>query len=80
MHPAESSGGLAAVKSFGGPFPNVRFCPTGGIDAAKAPAYLALPNVVTVGGSWMLPADALKQRDFARIKVLAAEASSLRKR
>ena len=78
--PAESSGGLAAVKSFGGPFPNVRFCPTGGIDAAKAPAYLALPNVVTVGGSWMLPADALKQRDFARIKALAAEASSLRKR
>ncbi len=76
--PAESSGGIAALKSYAGPFPNARFCPTGGIDAAKAPAYLALPNVVTVGGSWMLPAEALRQRDFAAIGRLAREAAALR--
>ncbi|MEO5628997.1 MAG: bifunctional 4-hydroxy-2-oxoglutarate aldolase/2-dehydro-3-deoxy-phosphogluconate aldolase, partial [Thermomonas sp.] len=51
--PAESSGGIAGLKGLGGPFAQVRFCPTGGIDAAKAPAYLALPNVACVGGSWM---------------------------
>lgn len=76
--PAESSGGVAALKSFAGPFPTARFCPTGGIDQAKAPAYLALPNVVTVGGSWMLPAQALKDRDFARIGRLAHAAAALR--
>ncbi len=72
--PAESSGGVAAVKSFGGPFAAVRFCPTGGIDAAKAPAYLALPNVVTVGGSWMVPAAALAAGDWAQIGALAQAA------
>lgn len=76
--PAESSGGVAALKSFAGPFPTARFCPTGGIDARKAPAYLALPNVVTIGGSWMLPAEALRQRDFATIGRLACEAAALR--
>lgn len=76
--PAESSGGIAALKSYAGPFPNARFCPTGGIDAAKAPAYLALPNVVTVGGSWMLPTEALRHRDFAAIGRLAREAAALR--
>lgn len=75
--PAESSGGVAALKAFGGPFAQVKFCPTGGIDAAKAPAYLALPNVLTVGGSWMVPGDALKARDWARIGALAREASAL---
>lgn len=74
--PAESSGGIPALKSFSGPFPMARFCPTGGIDATKAVAYRALPNVITVGGSWMLPADALRTRDFARIRALAAEASA----
>ncbi len=69
--PAESAGGINALKSFAGPFPQARFCPTGGIDAARAPAYLALPNVITVGGSWMVPADALKARDWARIGKLA---------
>ena len=49
--PAESSGGVAALKGFAGPFAQVKFCPTGGIDAAKAPSYFALPNVITVGGS-----------------------------
>lgn len=75
--PAESSGGVAALKSFAGPFPQVKFCPTGGIDAASAPRYLALPNVVTVGGSWMLPADALAAGDFGRIEALARAASTL---
>ncbi|MGQ0798725.1 MAG: bifunctional 4-hydroxy-2-oxoglutarate aldolase/2-dehydro-3-deoxy-phosphogluconate aldolase [Pseudomarimonas sp.] len=69
--PAESAGGINALKSFAGPFPQARFCPTGGIDAARAPAYLALPNVITVGGSWMVPAEALKTRDWGKIGALA---------
>ncbi|MCC7248859.1 MAG: bifunctional 4-hydroxy-2-oxoglutarate aldolase/2-dehydro-3-deoxy-phosphogluconate aldolase [Lysobacter sp.] len=73
--PAESSGGIAALKAFAGPFAQVKFCPTGGIDAAKAPGYLALPNVITVGGSWMVPAEALKARDWKRIGALAKEAA-----
>ena len=76
--PAEASGGVPALKSFAGPFPQVKFCPTGGIDAASAPRYLALGNVATVGGSWMVPNDALQQRDFERIGRLAAECLSLR--
>jgi len=78
--PAESSGGIAALKSFAGPFAQARFCPTGGIDAAKAPAYLALPNVITVGGSWMVPADALANGDWQRVANLAREAAVLRER
>ena len=77
--PAESSGGVAALKGFGGPFAHVRFCPTGGIDAAKAPSYLALPNVACVGGSWMLPADALAAGDWERIGGLAREAAALKR-
>lgn len=75
--PAAASGGTAALKGFAGPFAEVRFCPTGGIDAASAPAYLALPNVACVGGSWMLPTDALKAGDWARIGQLAREAAAL---
>ena len=75
--PAESSGGIAGLRGLGGPFAQVRFCPTGGIDAAKAPAYLALPNVACVGGSWMVPADALAARDWSRIGALAREAAAL---
>ena len=75
--PAESSGGVGALKGFGGPFAHVRFCPTGGIDAAKAPSYLALPNVACVGGSWMLPADALAAGDWGRIGGLARAAAAL---
>ncbi|MDR7099978.1 2-dehydro-3-deoxyphosphogluconate aldolase/(4S)-4-hydroxy-2-oxoglutarate aldolase [Lysobacter niabensis] len=78
--PAESSGGIAALKSFASPFAQARFCPTGGIDAAKAPAYLALPNVITVGGSWMVPADALADGDWQRVANLAREAAVLRER
>lgn len=69
--PAEASGGVAALKAFAGPFAQVKFCPTGGIDAAKALAYLALPNVITVGGSWMVPSDALKAKDWATIGALS---------
>jgi 2-dehydro-3-deoxyphosphogluconate aldolase / (4S)-4-hydroxy-2-oxoglutarate aldolase len=76
--PAESSGGIPALKGFAGPFAQVKFCPTGGIDAAKAPAYLALPNVLTVGGSWMVPADALKAKDWRTIGELARGAAALR--
>lgn len=76
--PAEATGGVAALKALAGPFADVRFCPTGGIDARRAPAYFDLPNVATVGGSWMVPADALAAGDFARIGRLAAEARALR--
>ena len=73
--PAEASGGVAALKGFAGPFPQAKFCPTGGIDATKAPAYRALPNVLTVGGSWMVPGDALKTKDWGRIAAMAKEAA-----
>lgn len=76
--PAVSSGGIPALKGFAGPFPQVRFCPTGGIDATSAPDFLALPNVGTVGGSWMLPKDAIAGGDWARIERLAREAAGLR--
>jgi len=76
--PAESAGGVGALKSFAGPFAQAKFCPTGGIDAASAPRYLALPNVLTVGGSWMVPADALAARDWGRIGALARAAAALR--
>ena len=59
--------------------PHLRFCPTGGIDLAKAPTYLALPNVVCVGGSWVVPKDAVAAKDWARIRKLAEEAAQLRK-
>lgn len=75
--PAEAAGGIAMLKSWSGPFQDVAFCPTGGIDAAKAPAYLALPNVITVGGSWMLPAAALTTSDWGQIGVLARQAAAL---
>lgn len=76
--PAEPSGGAAFLKALAGPLPDLVFCPTGGIDAANAPAYLALPNVGAVGGSWVAPAEALRMRDFARIEDLARAARRLR--
>jgi len=75
--PAEASGGVAALKGFAGPLPQARFCPTGGIDAARAPVYLALPNVACVGGSWMLPPQAVRAGDWARIAQLAQAAAQL---
>ncbi|WP_028058922.1 bifunctional 4-hydroxy-2-oxoglutarate aldolase/2-dehydro-3-deoxy-phosphogluconate aldolase [Candidatus Solirubrobacter pratensis] len=74
--PAESSGGVRALKALAGPFPQMRFCPTGGIDAAKAKDYLALPNVACVGGSWMLPPPAVQAGDWERIRELATAPSS----
>lgn len=76
--PAEAAGGLPYLKALGGPLPDVRFCPTGGITLASAPSYLALPNVGCVGGTWLTPADALATGDYARIQKLAAETSTLR--
>ncbi|MFD9721863.1 bifunctional 4-hydroxy-2-oxoglutarate aldolase/2-dehydro-3-deoxy-phosphogluconate aldolase [Streptomyces sp. NPDC059076] len=76
--PAEAAGGTAYLRSIGGPLPQARFCPTGGISPANAPAYLALPNVGCVGGTWMLPADALAAKDWARVEALAASAAALR--
>ncbi|WP_405781201.1 bifunctional 4-hydroxy-2-oxoglutarate aldolase/2-dehydro-3-deoxy-phosphogluconate aldolase [Streptomyces sp. NBC_00859] len=76
--PAEAAGGTAYLKSLGGPLPQARFCPTGGISLASAPSYLALPNVACVGGTWMLPADALAARDWDRVEQLARGAAALR--
>ena len=77
LFPAAAIGGLAWLKAVGAPVPGVRFCPTGGIDLAGAPAYLALPNVACVGGSWMVPRDAVAAGDWARIGRLAREAAAL---
>ena len=79
LFPAEASGGVPLLKSLGEPIPQVRFCPTGGIDAAKAPTYLALKNVVCVGGSWVAPKDAVEAGDWARIEQLAAAAAALKR-
>ncbi len=70
-------GGIAALKGFHGPFPEARFCPTGGVTLQTAPDYLALPNVLCVGGSWLAPADALKGGDWTRVEKLAREAAAL---
>lgn len=78
--PAEAAGGVPMLKSINGPLPQLRFCPTGGIDAARAPSYLALPNVVCVGGSWVVPRDAVAAGDWERIRSLATEAAALGKR
>ena len=77
--PAEAAGGLAWIKSVAAPLPGLRFCPTGGIDADNAPAYLAQPNVAAVGGSWVAPKDAIRAGDFDRITGLARAAAALRR-
>ena len=74
---ALQAGGVAMLKALGGPFPDVRFCPTGGISAQTAPQFLALPNVVCVGGSWLTPADAVAAGDWAPITALARAASGI---
>jgi 2-dehydro-3-deoxyphosphogluconate aldolase/(4S)-4-hydroxy-2-oxoglutarate aldolase len=75
--PAEAAGGLKFLASLAGPLPDLVFCPTGGIDAAKAKTYLELDNVVCVGGSWMVSPALLKACDFAGVEKLAREASAL---
>ncbi len=76
--PAAPAGGVEALKALAGPFPAMRFCPTGGIDAQSALAYLALENVICVGGSWIAPRAAIEAGDFAKIEQLARAASALR--
>lgn len=77
--PAEASGGVRWLNAIGAPLSDIRFCPTGGIDAGNAASYLALRNVVAVGGSWVAPADAVAAGDFARITALARAAAALRR-
>ncbi|MCU7554365.1 bifunctional 4-hydroxy-2-oxoglutarate aldolase/2-dehydro-3-deoxy-phosphogluconate aldolase [Alteromonas sp. ASW11-19] len=72
--PAEASGGVKAIKSISGPFPDVTFCPTGGIGPNNYKDYLALPNVQCVGGSWVAPDDAIEAGDWDRITQLAKDA------
>ncbi len=76
--PAMQAGGIPMLKALGGPFPDVVFCPTGGISLETAPQFLALPNVRVCGGSWLTPADAVAAGDWARITRLAREAQALR--
>ncbi|MBT8474089.1 MAG: bifunctional 4-hydroxy-2-oxoglutarate aldolase/2-dehydro-3-deoxy-phosphogluconate aldolase [Alphaproteobacteria bacterium] len=75
--PAEAAGGAAALKAIGAPLPQISFCPTGGIDLAKAPSYLSLPNTVCVGGSWVAPKAMIAAGDWDGITALAAEAAAL---
>lgn len=76
--PATAAGGLPLLKAWASPFHDVVFCPTGGITPETAPQFLALPNVKVCGGSWLTPADAVRDGDWARITRLAREASALR--
>ena len=76
--PAQQAGGVAMLQAFYGPFPNLRFCPTGGITAETAPNFLKQPNVVCVGGSWLTPKAAVASQDWAEITRLAQIASQLR--
>ncbi len=77
--PADIAGGTGWLKAAAAPLAGLRFCPTGGVGAETAPAYLALPNVACVGGSWVAPKDAVAARDWARIERLAAAASALKR-
>jgi 2-dehydro-3-deoxyphosphogluconate aldolase/(4S)-4-hydroxy-2-oxoglutarate aldolase len=75
--PAVQAGGLAMLKAWQGPFGDIKFCPTGGVHAGNAHEFLALSNVACVGGSWIVPTDAIAAGDWARIEALAREASQL---
>jgi 2-dehydro-3-deoxyphosphogluconate aldolase / (4S)-4-hydroxy-2-oxoglutarate aldolase len=76
--PATAAGGIPLLKAFSGPFPDVMFCPTGGITPETAPQFLALPNVKVCGGSWLTPTDAMAAGDWGRITALARAATALR--
>jgi 2-dehydro-3-deoxyphosphogluconate aldolase/(4S)-4-hydroxy-2-oxoglutarate aldolase len=78
LFPAVPAGGVGALKALAGPFAEAAFCPTGGIDAENAGQFLALPNVLCVGGSWVAPAKAIEAGDWAAITELAKAASALR--
>jgi 2-dehydro-3-deoxyphosphogluconate aldolase/(4S)-4-hydroxy-2-oxoglutarate aldolase len=77
LFPAQQAGGIGMLKALGAPFPEVLFCPTGGITRATAPEFLALANVACVGGSWIAPADKVRAGDWAAIEALARDAASL---
>lgn len=79
LFPAQQAGGIGMLKALGAPFPEVVFCPTGGISRATAPDFLALPNVACVGGSWVAPSDRIRAGDWAAIEALAKDAASLAK-
>jgi 2-dehydro-3-deoxyphosphogluconate aldolase/(4S)-4-hydroxy-2-oxoglutarate aldolase len=77
--PAVQAGGIAMLKAWNGPFFDARFCPTGGVTQENAGQFLALPNVVCVGGSWLVPGDALAGGDWGRITELARAVAGLKK-
>jgi len=77
--PAMQAGGPAMLRAWSGPFFDVKFCPTGGVTADNAATFLALPNVVCVGGSWLVPCEALATGDWARIETLARQAVALQR-
>ena len=77
--PAEPAGGVSYLSALASPLPQIRFCPTGGISPGNASAYLALPNVVTIGGSWMAPRKLLVAKDWLSIEVLSREAAQLKR-
>jgi len=77
LFPAEASGGIPLLRALRGPFPDVRFVPTGGVSAANAPDYLALPSVAAVGGSWMVAPELIRAGDFAAVTRLTAEAVAI---
>jgi 2-dehydro-3-deoxyphosphogluconate aldolase/(4S)-4-hydroxy-2-oxoglutarate aldolase len=77
--PASAAGSTGFLRAVAQPLPGLMFCPTGGVDGASAPGYLALPNVVCVGGSWVVPEPSVRARDWSRIRGLAAEAAAMRK-
>lgn len=76
--PAEQAGGVPMLSAFSGPFGDIVFCPTGGVSVANAPSYLALKNVVCVGGSWVVPKDLIAAKNWAAITALAKAANKLR--
>jgi 2-dehydro-3-deoxyphosphogluconate aldolase / (4S)-4-hydroxy-2-oxoglutarate aldolase len=76
--PATAAGGIPMLKALAGPFPDVAFCPTGGITIDTAPQFLALPNVKVCGGSWLTPGDVVAEGDWSRITQLARQAQALR--
>lgn len=80
LFPAQPAGGIDLLKALAGPFPDVIFCPTGGISAETAPEFLALPNVGCVGGSWLTPKTALAAEDWSVITALAQQAAALDRR
>ena len=80
LFPARQAGGIGMLQALAGPFPDVTFCPTGGITAETAPEFLALPNVACVGGSWLTPRNALATADWGRITELARQAVALNRR